>query len=66
MHTVTLIHMRLDPTTNPYVARRITEGKTSRDAQRYLKRVICRQIYKILNPTDHAQIESPAELTQAP
>ncbi|MFF0794368.1 transposase [Streptomyces spiralis] len=36
MHTITLIRMRLDPSTKTYVARKITEGKTSRDAQRYL------------------------------
>ncbi|MFE5406745.1 hypothetical protein ACFQ9Z_36700 [Streptomyces sp. NPDC056580] len=40
--------MRLDPATKTYVARRISEGKSSRDAQRCLKRNICRQIFKIL------------------
>ncbi|MFD5230585.1 transposase [Streptomyces qaidamensis] len=34
MHMITLIRMRLDPTTKTYVARRISEGKSSRDAQR--------------------------------
>jgi len=48
MHTITLIRMRLDPTTKTYVARRISEGKSSRDAQRCLKRNVCRQIFKIL------------------
>ncbi|MFD0374523.1 transposase [Streptomyces sp. NPDC127112] len=36
MHTITLIRMRLDPATKASVARGITEGKTSRDAQRCL------------------------------
>ncbi|MFE9686195.1 hypothetical protein [Streptomyces sp. NPDC006285] len=40
--------MRLDPTTKTYVARRISEGKSPRDAQRCLKRSVCRQIFKIL------------------
>ncbi len=40
-HTITLIRMRLDPATKEDVARRISEGKSSRDAQRCLKRVIC-------------------------
>ncbi|GGS27336.1 IS110 family transposase [Streptomyces humidus] len=65
MHTVTLIRMRLDPATKAYVARRITEGKTSRDAQRCLKRAICRQIFKILERTDRTKIGSIKERTQA-
>jgi transposase len=65
MHTITLIRMRLDSATKAYVARRITEGKTSRDAQRCLKRVICRQIFKILERTDRTKIVSIEELTQA-
>ncbi|WP_055557188.1 IS110 family transposase [Streptomyces sp. NBRC 110028] len=52
MHTITLIRMRLAPSTKTYVARKITEGKTSRDAQRCLKRVVCRQIFKILERGD--------------
>ncbi|MFE3328649.1 transposase [Streptomyces sp. NPDC059176] len=39
MHTITLIRMQVDPSTRTYVARKIAEGKTSRDAQRCLKRV---------------------------
>ncbi|MGW1092377.1 transposase [Streptomyces sp. NPDC002596] len=65
MHTITLIRMRLDPTTQAYVARGITEGKTSRDAQRCLKRVICCQIFKILERTYLTKIGSTEELTQA-
>ncbi|MFE9045976.1 IS110 family transposase [Streptomyces sp. NPDC007818] len=65
MHTITLIRMRLDFATKAYVARRITEGKTSRDAQRCLKRVICRQIFKILERSDRTKIVSIEELTQA-
>ncbi|MFD7409911.1 transposase [Streptomyces sp. NPDC059866] len=52
LHTITLIRMRLDPATKTYVARRIAEGKTSRDAQRCLKRTICRQLFKILERSD--------------
>ncbi|MER0482175.1 hypothetical protein ABR737_28210 [Streptomyces sp. Edi2] len=40
--------MRLDSDTKTYVARRTSEGKSSRDAQRCLKRVIGRQLFKIL------------------
>ncbi|WP_329156842.1 transposase [Streptomyces sp. NBC_01717] len=52
LHTISLIRMRLDPTTKAYVARRVAEGKTSRDAQRCLKRTICRQLFKILEHSD--------------
>ena len=48
LHTITLIRIRLDPVTRAYVARRISEGKTARDAQRCLKRAICRQLFKLL------------------
>ncbi|MFE7843504.1 transposase [Streptomyces sp. NPDC057474] len=46
MHTVTLVGLRLDPVSRMYVARapRVSEGKSPRDAQRCLKRNICRQI----------------------
>ncbi|WP_435279972.1 transposase [Streptomyces sp. 1222.5] len=52
IHTITLIRMRLDPATKAYVARRISEGKTTRDAQRCLKRTISRQLFKILKGTE--------------
>ncbi|MFF4746412.1 transposase [Streptomyces chengbuensis] len=65
MHTITLIRMRLDPSTKTYVARKIAEGKTSRDAQRCLKRVICRQIFKILERPDRNRLGNVEELAQA-
>ncbi|MGW6215801.1 hypothetical protein [Streptomyces sp. NPDC055109] len=65
MHTITLIRMRLDPTTKAYVARRITEGKNSRDAQRCFKRTICRQIFKILEQTHRTKTRGAEELAQA-
>jgi transposase len=65
MHTITLIRMRLDPSTKTYVARKTAEGKTSRDAQRCLKRVICRQIFKILERSDRNRLGNVEELAQA-
>jgi hypothetical protein len=62
MHTITLIRMRLDPATKTYVARRVSEGKSPRDAQRRLKRNICRQIFKILERRNQPNAE---ELPQA-
>jgi transposase len=62
MHTITLIRMRLDHATKTYVARRIGEGKSPRDAQRCLKRNICRQIFKILERRVQQDVK---ELAQA-
>jgi transposase len=65
LHTITLIRMRLDPATKTYVARRVAEGKTSRDAQRCLKRAICRQLFKILERSDRNTGRKPKDLPQA-
>lgn len=46
MHTISLIRTWLDPATKTYLARRVSEGKSLRDAQRCLKRNICRQIFE--------------------
>ena len=48
LHTITLIRMRVDPATRAYVAKRTAQGKTSRDAQRCIKRVLARTIFKLL------------------
>ncbi|WP_247706822.1 hypothetical protein [Streptomyces liliiviolaceus] len=55
--------MQLDPATKTYVARRAAEGKTSRDAQRCLKRTICRQIFKLL---EHPNRSTPGNLEDLP
>jgi transposase len=65
LHTITLIRMRLDPATKTYVARRVAEGKTSRDAQRCLKRAICRQLFKILERPGRNTETKPKEVPQA-
>jgi len=46
-----------------YVARRVAEGKTSRDAQRCLKRAICRQPFKILERSGQ---DTGTELKEVP
>ncbi|WP_240797433.1 IS110 family transposase [Streptomyces sp. F001] len=65
LHTITLIRMRLDPATKTYAARRIAEGKTSRDAQPCLKRTICRQLFKILERSDRTSGRNLEDLPQA-
>lgn len=61
LHTITLIRIRLDPITRAYVARRISEGKTARDAQRCLKRAICRHIFKLLERGDQPALPVTAD-----
>ncbi|MER6434160.1 transposase [Streptomyces sp900105245] len=63
--TITLIRMRLDSATKTYVARRVAEGKTSRDAQRCRKRAICRQLFKILERASPGSEADREDLPQA-
>lgn len=46
LHTIVLTLRRIDPTTQTYLARRISEGKTSREAVRCLKRYLARSLYR--------------------
>jgi transposase len=49
LHTV-ILHRRLhDRATKDYIARRVSEGKTTRDAVRLLKRYLARHLYRVLN-----------------
>jgi transposase len=48
LHTV-ILHRRLhDRATKDYIARRVSEGKTTRDAVRLLKRYLARHLYRLL------------------
>jgi transposase len=49
IHTIAITRRRCCPTTRDYVARRIAEGKSSREIQRCLKRYIARELYRALN-----------------
>lgn len=49
LHTVILHRRHHDPATQAYIARRLAEGGTSRDAVRLLKRYLARHLYRVLN-----------------
>lgn len=49
LYTVVLSRLRWDQRTRDYVARRITEGKTRREAIRCLKRYIARELYPLIS-----------------
>jgi transposase len=48
LHTVILHRRHHDPATRDYIARRIAEGKTTREATRVLKRYLARHLYRVM------------------
>jgi transposase len=48
LHTIVLHRRQHDPATRDYIARRISEGKSPRDATRLLKRYLARHLYRLL------------------
>jgi transposase len=48
LHTIGLVRLRTDPDTRAHLARRTAEGKSRRDAKRCLRRVIARQLFRLL------------------
>ena len=50
LHTIVLSRLRWDTRSRDYLQRRITEGKTHREAMRCLKRYVAREIYQLIKP----------------
>ena len=48
LHTIVLHRRQHDPATRDYIARRLAEGKSRREATRLLKRYVARHIYRLL------------------
>jgi transposase len=48
LHTIVLHRRQHDPTTRDYIAKRIAEGKSRRDATRLLKRYLARHLHRLL------------------
>ncbi len=57
LHTIVVARLRDDPTTRAYAARRRAEGKSVRDIRRCLKRAVARQLFKLLERYDPAQVQ---------
>ena len=55
LYRIALSRLRWDTRTRNYLARRITEGKTRREAIRCLKRYIAREIYQIITAPPETQ-----------
>jgi transposase len=52
-----LVRRRIDPDTRADMARRTAEGKSRRDAKRCLRRVIARQLYRLLERYDQPGVQ---------
>jgi transposase len=48
LHTIVLHRRQHDPQTRDYIARRVAQGKTRRDATRLLKHSLARHLYRLL------------------
>jgi transposase len=48
LHTIVLCRRRLDPETKAYIARRLAEGKSEREAVRCLKRYLARSLFRLM------------------
>ncbi len=48
LHTVVLHRRQHDPATRDYIARRLAEGKSLREATRLVKRYLARRLYRLL------------------
>ncbi|MCA1707160.1 MAG: IS110 family transposase [Actinobacteria bacterium] len=55
LYRIALCRLRWDARTRDYLARRISEGKTRREAIRCLKRYIAREIYRIITSPPETQ-----------
>ena len=50
IHRIAITRARCHPETRDYIARKLSEGKTHRDAIRSLKRHLARRIWHLLQP----------------
>jgi transposase len=55
LYRIALSRLRWDTRTRDYLTRRITEGKTRREAIRCLKRYIAREMYQIITTPPQTQ-----------
>jgi len=51
------VRLRTDPDTRAYMARRTAEGKGGRDAKRCLRRIMARQLVRLLERYDRPGVE---------
>jgi transposase len=54
---VALVRLRDDPQTRAYTALRRAEGKSPREVRRCIKRAVARNLFKLLQRLDRADVE---------
>jgi transposase len=59
LYTIVLARLRWDTPTRAYVERRVSEGKTRREAIRCLKRYVAREIYQMIVPPRSTMARPP-------
>jgi transposase len=57
---VVMTRIRIDQRTKAYITRRISEGKTKKEAIRCLKRYVAREIYRVLIACRRPPADRPA------
>lgn len=57
LHIIAVVRLRDDPLTQAYAQRRTAEGKNPREIKRCLKRIIARQLYRLLVRYDQPSVE---------
>jgi transposase len=57
LHTIVVARPREDAQTRAYAARRRAEGKSVREIRRCLKRMVARQLFRLLERHDRAAVE---------
>ena len=57
LHTIVLVRLRDDPQTRIYATRQTAEGKSPRDIKRCLKRIVARQLFRLLERYDQPGVE---------
>jgi transposase len=58
LHLVAVTKRRCDPATRAYIARRVAQGKTEREANRCIKRFLARRVWRLL---EHNSITNPSQ-----
>ncbi|MGC5224217.1 transposase [Micromonospora sp. DT81.3] len=57
---IAITRLRWDPRTQDYLARRLTEGKTRREAVRCLKRYVAREIVPHIHTANTPAVSAPS------
>ena len=63
VHRVAVTQLRIHPPAKDYIARRISEGKTKREALRCLKRHLIRTIFNTMTTPTATPLDSALALT---